>query len=515
MLHKKVDPSAKGDSLVDFLPAKSRDFVRWDMDRLEQLTKVPDKSVAAAAAEGLVYVLMITKKPEDMQTAIRNLFAPEKKDESRQKIVEYLRLAVRLDPSRERAWDMLTALLAEKGEMEEAAAVARKRLETKDNAHNRLLLAKVYADQGQFAKAAEQLRAGLKSEPKDLDCRLGLAAALLKREDASSLQMAGDELDRDEAQVKADKSRGYQTSYLLLRGLHAALDDRPAPAKKYLKQVLQLDKGNTTVWKARAALGDPVTPADEPEAVDFLKKLGCKIVRQGKEINAPVVKIVMPDSKIRDEDLFVLAAFPQLRNLDISSKTITDAGLAHLEKLKSLRRLRLYGTTITDTGLSHLKDLTNLRELDLGFTKITDNGLPHLKTLTQLRHLRLIDTKITDLGLAHLEVFQNLIDLEIGEFSLEPEKRLLKDDGLVHLRKLSRLRDLFVWSPITDKGLAHLAAVPRLQSLSIIASEITDEGVSHLERCTELQDLGLNRENHGCRPGPSEGTPKSPHPDFK
>ena len=44
-----------------------------------------------------------------------------------------------------------------------------------------------------------------------------------------------------------------------------------------------------------------------------------------------------------------------LRQLDLESTQITDAGLAHLKGLTGLRQLNLEGTKITDAGLADLK----------------------------------------------------------------------------------------------------------------------------------------------------------------
>jgi Leucine-rich repeat (LRR) protein len=61
----------------------------------------------------------------------------------------------------------------------------------------------------------------------------------------------------------------------------------------------------------------------------------------------------------------------------------------------------------------HLKGLTNLKELDLTSTKVTDAGLVHLKGLTNLRHLVLEDTQVTDAGLAAMQ--QTLPTCEISK----------------------------------------------------------------------------------------------------
>jgi Leucine-rich repeat (LRR) protein len=65
--------------------------------------------------------------------------------------------------------------------------------------------------------------------------------------------------------------------------------------------------------------------------------------------------------------------------VDLSSTTVTDAGLLRLRGLSQLQTLNLGSTAITDAGLAHLKCLTKLQELDLSSTKVTDAGVAELK----------------------------------------------------------------------------------------------------------------------------------------
>ncbi|HEY7311487.1 MAG TPA: hypothetical protein VH643_19145 [Gemmataceae bacterium] len=71
-LEVKGDPSsfadflaAKSRSVVELLPAENRKTVRWGMERLEQLTKKPDKATAAAASEILADVLMVIQRMDE------------------------------------------------------------------------------------------------------------------------------------------------------------------------------------------------------------------------------------------------------------------------------------------------------------------------------------------------------------------------------------------------------------------------------------------------------------------
>lgn len=479
ILHEKMDLSgvedslkgflaAKNSSLAEFLPAPSREFVHWGLDRLEQLTKVQDKARATVACEMLADVRMLLDLWSKGEHTFSVLF-PQKEEKEKKiaSILGYLRRAVELDPSRERAWELLVALLVEQGEYGEAADAARKRLEARDNAHNRFVMAKVYAKQNQIDRAADQLRVGLRRDPKDLNCSLGLSAILLKRDDAKSLKEAGDLLDAAESRIRDEKNTSHQANYRLLRGIHAALCDRSEQANELFKQVLRQEKG-VIAAQALVALGQPLTPADEAMATEYLRSREVYLERDDTRSGTPVVRISSVDKGFSDEDLLFLTAFPHLEG-------------AHL-----------VGTSITDAGLVHLRNLPSIRELNLQHTKITDLGLACLKPLTKLRQLELSDRTITDAGLAHLEALQQLEELCIDGLHFDSEnKKSITAAGLAHLRKLPSLRDLRLGTAVTDDELAQLVAIPHLRSLDIAFSKITDEGMRHLAKIQDLEVLGL------------------------
>lgn len=447
---------ASSGDLTDLLPAKSRDFIRWSKNRLEQLEKSENKKTAADAAEALVDLLLMTKGREDESSILPASYNPQNETEQsirdylqfgeqgdpRRKILEHLRRLVQLDPSRERAWDTLAGMLAQTRKLDEAVTVCQKRIAVRDTAHNRFFLAKIYAEQSRFDRAAEQLRAGLKREPKDWNCLLGLVAVLLKRSDNEALKQAGEELDIVEARAKEDKEEGRKLNYLLLRGFHAALSARPTEAKKYFEQVLRRDKSDTAAARGWAILGDRVGPPDAQLAIDYIHNRKGFILRNRKQPGSPVAEVRLIDDKWTDEDLYFLSAFPALASLELWSGSISDAGMLHV------------------------------------------------KRLTALRELNLQDTKITDAGLAHLEGLRKLESIVISCRSID-ESPSITDEGIAHLRKLPELQKVYLRFPLTDKGLAHLAALPRLQYLSASHSKITNDGMSHFAPCRELRQLRL------------------------
>ena len=119
--------------------------------------------------------------------------------------------------------------------------------------------------------------------------------------------------------------------------------------------------------------------------------------RTGTSPGNPVVKVDLLRTRVREEDLVLLGAFPELRVLDLSMSWATDDHLKSLRGLNNLTSLNLGFRPITDTGLQHLRGLTKLTSLNLDDSEVTDAGLQHLKGL-KLEWLHLRRTHVTDAG---------------------------------------------------------------------------------------------------------------------
>ena len=179
-----------------------------------------------------------------------------------------------------------------------------------------------------------------------------------------------------------------------------------------------------------------------------------------------------------------------LRNLDelVLTKTqITDAGLAHLPGLTGLKHLLLNETQVTDAGLTNLRGLKNLDLLILNWTKVADSGLVQLESLTELRELRLRGTQVTDAGLKHLRPLTKLESLSLSRLPVT-------DTGLAQLQGLTRLRWLDLgFTRVTDAGLTNLRTLKDLQELDLNGTAVTDSGLVYLENLTELRALHLRQ----------------------
>lgn len=107
---------------------------------------------------------------------------------------------------------------------------------------------------------------------------------------------------------------------------------------------------------------------------------------------------------------------------------------------------------------------------------ITDDDLATLRNLPRLTSAAIEDApNVTDAGLAHLAALGKLDHLYLNC----PQ---ITDAGLVHLRGLHMLGHVHLESDyITDAGLVHLKGLPKLWSITLKSNHITDAGLVHLE----------------------------------
>jgi len=94
-------------------------------------------------------------------------------------------------------------------------------------------------------------------------------------------------------------------------------------------------------------------------------------------------------------------------------------------------------------------------------------------------------SQVTDAGLAPLEGLTTLQSLDLGATQVT-------DAGLVHLQGLTGLQSLsFINTQVTDAGLLQLQTLAGLQGLFLTSTQVTDSGLAHLKGLTSLQWLSL------------------------
>ncbi len=229
-----------GDFDFGGLPDATQRSVRSAMTRLEDLGQEPDNSAAAGALE----VLGILQGPLLQET---------------NRSVASLRHALALDPSRERAWELLTLTLARTERYDELLSLCEDHLKQTSTPRAHLLLAKAYEKLKQWDYAEQEVLAAVKLAPDDFTANLSLAALLIKRsQDAGTLAQANSVLGHcDQLLPKmppAQRTRQLVIDFTLTRSICLALGDDVESARKWVKTVLDADGGNEMAREILAAI---------------------------------------------------------------------------------------------------------------------------------------------------------------------------------------------------------------------------------------------------------------------
>ena len=208
-------------------------------------------------------------------------------------------------------------------------------------------------------------------------------------------------------------------------------------------------------------------------------------------------QLILTDASGTDAGFARLAALPELVSLRISShSSLTDANLTGpgverlLEGMPRLRKMDLgTGEPLELTGMfrSLVRYHPDLEQLTIGRKGLTEEDLTLLERLTKLECLDLMHSDVTDAALAHLRPLRALKQLLVRGAGIT-------DEGLKRLGQMPALEDVFLsGASITDAGLAHLAALPKLKRLVLgSAPGVTDAGLASVGRITSLEDLEIN-----------------------
>lgn len=223
------------------LPDRSQRSIRDAMARLENLGENPHRTVAAGALEELgILEGPILRQPLRCETDLRR--------------------ALLLDPSRDLAWETLTATLAQSQHYEDLLTACQARVKQRDSARNRVLLAKAYEKLKQWDNCEAEIREALKLDGDDFTANLALADLLLKHgQDESTLSDANGWIAR--AEYILNKMSAQQRTQLhmvdltLTRGIYFALTDEVETARRWVKAVIDQDKDNKFAQEILDAIG--------------------------------------------------------------------------------------------------------------------------------------------------------------------------------------------------------------------------------------------------------------------
>ena len=298
--------------------------------------------------------------------------------------------------------------------------------------------------------------------------------------------------------------------------------------------------------KARPAESTASSSAEELAAIAWVKSVDGRIQRVKNRTNprkkrqrGPIESVGLgrgagsdPDAiRVTDKGLKHLAAFPQLRQLDLgTSSEVTSDGIKGLSELPmlidlsytpenkdcvqalshltNLQRLTLLQARVTDSDLPSLSRLP-LRKLCLSYTSVSDDGLKHLVPLSKLDALHLEKTSVSDAGLKQLATMESLRNLNLS-------KTKITKSGLKELTRLKKLQVLYLAclgigdaevellsafggleklslhnNPVTDAGMKSVGRLKELRRLSLVSTKVTDEGLQSLAACSKLEMVDL------------------------
>ena len=177
---------------------------------------------------------------------------------------------------------------------------------------------------------------------------------------------------------------------------------------------------------------------------------------------------------------------PKLVELYLSRTSVSDAGLAVLDRLPKLTALGLARTAITDATLARVARLTELRTLVASRLAAPAASLARLGALRALERLYLDHTQADDAVIAALAPVAATLRV------LHLEDSQVSDDGIAALRALDQLAELTVGDTRMREAIADLSAWPRLRTLSLIGLVLGDAALPSIAARPSLVELDLS-----------------------
>ncbi|MEZ6195634.1 MAG: hypothetical protein R3F20_07880 [Planctomycetota bacterium] len=278
--------------------------------------------------------------------------------------------------------------------------------------------------------------------------------------DASAVELSGELLD--DAALAALVARCPELSRLVLRDV-AVTDDGLAALERLPGLV---DLGLPSCARITDRGLERIRGLEGLEALDLAGWVG-QTASFGEE---PAEDYVDPYAKYTDGALAELGRMPRLARLGLSGTEISDAGLRTLVGGGApLRALDLSTTSISTAGLAQLQALAGLEELDFsGANRFVDadaeaiGALPHLR-VARLGRAGMGVSDLTDAGLRRLVAGGRFEDLELVGCVKLTSSAMETLAGLPRLRRLV----LNQCGGLDEAGLTALAGAPVLEELSL------------------------------------------------
>ena len=162
---------------------------------------------------------------------------------------------------------------------------------------------------------------------------------------------------------------------------------------------------------------------------------------------------------------------PDAARVSAKFEAATDGTLAGLKKAPHVGALDVFDATrCTEKGFAALAEVPHLRNLTLGKSAMTPARVAAIGQCTELRWLYLAGAGLSDAELAALKPLTLLESLDISD---NPQ---VTDKGMATVKTLERLQVLYLGKTgLTDKGLAELKGLDGLRTLNVVGTKVTGE----------------------------------------
>jgi hypothetical protein len=188
-----------------------------------------------------------------------------------------------------------------------------------------------------------------------------------------------------------------------------------------------------------------------------------------------------------DEAMRQIAAIPGLRMLMGQGSVATDEGWEALSRSRTIEYI--WGRecpNLTGRGFASLASMPSLRGLGVSLSKVDDPSLALLPSFPSLREL--MPMEVPDAGFRHVGRCENLEDL-IAMYC-----RATGDAATEHIAGLARLKKYYAgMTQITDRSLEILGRMDSLECIEFYGCQgITEKGVAYLAALPRLKELAIN-----------------------
>lgn len=220
--------------------------------------------------------------------------------------------------------------------------------------------------------------------------------------------------------------------------------------------------------------------------------------------SAPIADIDFENMQgIGDNSMRVMSRFP-LKKVNIQLTPVSDPGIEYLSRCKSIENLQLARIAMSKKGLDAIATLPQLRVLDL--TQSPELREDWLDTIAKIRTLQDLDFEGDHLGkgLSKLGPLKSLQSLRVKSITTSPNflsylpvmpnlKEVEASENPPPRRDVSNGDD---YTQISTADLKALAAQPKLETIEFVKSAFSKpEDLVVLRKCRALKTLDLSKSN--------------------